>query len=76
MENDTGPDDANHAWEGVLVMAGAGVPAAGPIEGSHLRDVARTVLRLLGVTPPITMGGHDLLAGLRAPGAVRDTVIP
>ena len=51
FENDTGPDDANHAQDGLLVMAGPGVPAAGRREGMHLLDVAPTVLELLGLEP-------------------------
>jgi predicted AlkP superfamily phosphohydrolase/phosphomutase len=65
FENDTGPDDANHSWDGILVMAGAQVPAAGRIEGSQVRDVARTVLECFGVEPPETMGGQSLLGRAR-----------
>jgi len=49
MENDTGPDDANHDFHGMLVMSGDGVPARGEIEGAAIYDVAPTVCRLLGV---------------------------
>ncbi len=61
FENDTGPDDANHSWDGILVMAGAGVPPDGRIEGAEVRDVARTVLRLFGLDPPAWMGGKELV---------------
>jgi len=61
FENDTGPDDANHAWDGILVAAGPGIPALGRLEGAEVRDVARTVLQLLDVPAPATMGGRSLL---------------
>ncbi len=61
FENDTGPDDANHSWDGILVMAGADVPAAGRVEGAQVRDVARTVMALFARTPPETMGGRSIL---------------
>jgi predicted AlkP superfamily phosphohydrolase/phosphomutase len=61
FENDTGPDDANHAQDGLLVMAGAGVPAGGAREGMHLLDVAPTVLELLGLAVPAAIRGRSLL---------------
>ena len=61
FENDTGPDDANHAQDGLLIMAGPGVPATGRREGMHLLDVAPTVLELLGLAPLDSMRGHSLL---------------
>lgn len=61
FENDTGPDDANHAWDGVLVMAGMGVDPDGRVEGAEVRDVARTVMRLFGLDPPESMGGKSLV---------------
>ena len=33
FENDTGPDDANHAQDGLLIMAGPGIPAG--YRGGH-----------------------------------------
>jgi predicted AlkP superfamily phosphohydrolase/phosphomutase len=66
FENDTGPDDANHAQEGLLIMAGRGIPA-GPREGMHLLDVAPTVLELLGLDVPASMRGQSLLGRVAAP---------
>ena len=60
LENDTGPDDANHAQDGLLIMAGPGIEA-GPAAGMHLLDVAPTVLELLGIDAPQTMRGRSLL---------------
>jgi predicted AlkP superfamily phosphohydrolase/phosphomutase len=61
FENDTGPDDANHSWDGILALCGAQVPAAGRVEGAQVRDVARTVMALFGLAPPETMGGRNIL---------------
>lgn len=53
LENDTGPDDANHAQHGVLIYA----PPHGSLGGRelvdmHLLQVAPTVLTLLGLPVP------------------------
>ena len=61
FENDTGPDDANHAQEGLFVLVAPGVEP-GRREGAHLLDVAPTVLDLLGIAVPGTMRGTSLLA--------------
>ena len=47
--NNTGPDAANHAWDGIFVAAGAGIEALGRVEGARLLDVAPTIEALLGV---------------------------
>ena len=60
FENDTGPDDANHAHEGMYVLAGPGV-AAGPGGQRDLKDVAPTILDLLGEAIPQDMEGRSLL---------------
>jgi predicted AlkP superfamily phosphohydrolase/phosphomutase len=60
LENDTGPDDANHAQDGLLIMAGPGVEP-GQAEGMSLLDVAPTVLELLGLEAPRAMRGTSLL---------------
>jgi predicted AlkP superfamily phosphohydrolase/phosphomutase len=61
FENDTGPDDANHAQDGLLIMAGRNVPAGGAREGMNLLDVAPTVLQLLGLEPLPAMRGTPLV---------------
>ena len=48
-ENDTGPDDANHAMDGILVAAGPRVPLRGEQTGMSLLQVAPTILGLLGL---------------------------
>jgi predicted AlkP superfamily phosphohydrolase/phosphomutase len=60
FENDTGPDDANHAQDGLLIMAGPGVEP-GIRHGMHLLDVAPTVLGLFGLGVPAAMRGRSLL---------------
>ena len=61
FENDTGPDDANHAQDGLLIMAGPGSRAGSGARGCSLLDVAPTVLELLGLEPPAAMRGTSLL---------------
>jgi predicted AlkP superfamily phosphohydrolase/phosphomutase len=61
FENDTGPDDANHAQEGLLIAAGAGIPPAGSRNGMSLLDVAPTVLDVLGLPTVPGMRGRSLL---------------
>jgi predicted AlkP superfamily phosphohydrolase/phosphomutase len=58
-ENDTGPDDANHAQFGICAYAGPGVPA-GRRDDLMIYDVAPTVLKALGVDAPPAMIGKDI----------------
>ena len=61
FDNDTGPDDANHAQHGLLILAGPGIERGEP-RGMHLLDVAPTVLDLLGLPVPAGMRGRAMLA--------------
>jgi predicted AlkP superfamily phosphohydrolase/phosphomutase len=61
LENDTGPDDSNHAPEGLYVLVADGVEP-GPGEERDLRDIAPTLLTLLGEPVPGDMEGHSLIA--------------
>jgi predicted AlkP superfamily phosphohydrolase/phosphomutase len=61
FENDTGPDDANHAHEGLYVLAAEGV-VAGEGLARDLRDIAPTILELLGEPVPADMEGRSLVA--------------
>ena len=47
-ENDTGPDDANHAMHGLYILAGPGVTARGRQDG-RWNQIAPTLRRLLGL---------------------------
>jgi predicted AlkP superfamily phosphohydrolase/phosphomutase len=60
FENDTGPDDANHAPEGLYILVGAGAAAGRGLE-RDLRDVAPTLLTLLGERVPAEMEGSSLV---------------
>ena len=58
-ENDTGPDDANHAKLGIAILTGPGMPAQLPPDAT-LYDIAPTVLRALGQPVPAAMRGRVL----------------
>jgi predicted AlkP superfamily phosphohydrolase/phosphomutase len=58
-ENDTGPDDANHAKMGVYIMAGPGMPEVAP-ERATLFDIAPTVLTAMGFDVPADMQGRPM----------------
>ena len=65
-ENDIGPDDANHAQQGIFLMADIeDLPLAqnarfAPLqlrrEGLSLYDIAPTILEAMGIATPIGMG--------------------
>jgi predicted AlkP superfamily phosphohydrolase/phosphomutase len=59
-ENDTGPDDANHAKYGIAVFAGPGMPTAVPAD-ARLFDIAPTVLTAMGLAVPDDMQGRSLV---------------
>jgi predicted AlkP superfamily phosphohydrolase/phosphomutase len=61
FENDTGPDDANHAHEGLYLLVADGIPAGRGCERSIL-DIAPTLLELLGEAVPLQMEGRSFLA--------------
>lgn len=51
FENDTGPDEANHAEHGIFIMNNAPGQQTGEKQGLHLWDVHSTVLDLFGLDP-------------------------
>jgi predicted AlkP superfamily phosphohydrolase/phosphomutase len=57
--NDTGPDDANHAQQGLYIHADPRRPGLGFGSRHHLMDVAPTVLELLDVEIPEGMQGRS-----------------
>jgi len=68
QENDTGPDDCNHAQFGAFILAGTGSGLTGNVEGAHLLDLAPTLLQLGGYDIPASMQGRSLVAaGERTP---------
>jgi predicted AlkP superfamily phosphohydrolase/phosphomutase len=59
FENDTGPDDANHAQEGLYILYHPQARGHGRGAKRHLMDVAPTVLDLMGVPMPGDMQGRS-----------------
>jgi predicted AlkP superfamily phosphohydrolase/phosphomutase len=51
FENDTGPDEANHAEHGIFIMNNAPGMATGEKSGMHLWDVHCTILDLFDLPP-------------------------
>jgi len=63
-ENDTGPDDANHDWDGIFILRD-GKPRGGiELQGLELRDVAPTILEQLNLPVPSDMEGRSVLSKL------------
>jgi predicted AlkP superfamily phosphohydrolase/phosphomutase len=60
FENDTGPDDANHAQQGMYVYSHPSLPARGRTDGPTLFDVTPTILKQLGVPLPADLKGAPL----------------
>jgi len=60
FENDTGPDDANHAQDGLLIAAGPGIAPEGPLKGLQLMDVTPTILRLFNLEVPADLQGRAI----------------
>ena len=47
LENDIGPDDANHAMDGMYILSHPSLPTRGRVDGPTLYDVAPTILNQL-----------------------------
>ena len=61
FENDTGPDGANHAQDGMILYRPAGgLAQAGLLEGAKIVDVAPTILQMLDLPIPADMEGKVL----------------
>jgi predicted AlkP superfamily phosphohydrolase/phosphomutase len=61
FDNDTGPDDANHAQHGLFILYDPQAPANGwEVEGAQLLDIAPTVLEALSIPVPTDMQGRSL----------------
>jgi predicted AlkP superfamily phosphohydrolase/phosphomutase len=58
FENDTGPDDANHAQQGMYIASHASLPVAR--RDASIYDVTPTILRMLGQSPAPEMIGRAL----------------
>lgn len=51
FENDTGPDEANHAEKGIFILNNAPGQETGTKDGLHLWDVHSTILDIFGLQP-------------------------
>jgi len=69
QENDTGPDDCNHAQYGAFILAASNLPLQGEQTGARLLDVAPTLLELGGYDVPSSMQGQSLVAGVNRPAS-------
>jgi predicted AlkP superfamily phosphohydrolase/phosphomutase len=63
FDNDTGPDDCNHAQNGMFILADPRQRNARgrEVEGVQLMDIAPTILRLFDVAVPGDMQGRALI---------------
>ncbi|MCI4351582.1 MAG: alkaline phosphatase family protein [Thermoplasmata archaeon] len=59
-ENDTGPDDAVHGWDGVFVLYDPSHARAETLPTLAIRDVTPTILHLLGEVPPAHVQGRSI----------------
>ena len=64
FENDTGPDGANHAQDGLYILRQPGVSAQAAPTAHSLLDIAPTILELMGIQPPADMQGHSIATRL------------
>ncbi len=55
-ENDKGPDDAVHNWDGIFIISGPGVEKGK--RHIDIRDIAPTILHFLGIEIPDDMEGN------------------
>ncbi|MDF2772423.1 MAG: hypothetical protein K0S86_1917, partial [Geminicoccaceae bacterium] len=62
-ENDTGPDDCNHAQFGTFVLAAPNVPALGELTGVRLLDIAPSLLEAAGHEIPDSFQGRSIFGG-------------
>ena len=60
-ENDTGPDEANHDFEGIFILEDGTARGGARVDGLGLLDVAPTILSLLCVEVPADMQGRSIL---------------
>ncbi len=69
-ENDTGPDDANHAPYGIFILSSkarlkSGTKGPGEQEGLLMQNCSKTYLKLLGIEPSAAIGGNAInMSGL------------
>jgi len=59
-ENDTGPDDSVHSFDGIFLLAEPGRPPKGQMTPKSIIDIAATVLTRMGHVPPSRMQGRPI----------------
>lgn len=65
IENDTGPDNANHSEYGIFILYDPQNPGGGQeVPGAKIVDVAPTLLQCFGLKPPENMTGKSLFRRL------------
>ena len=64
QENDTGPDDCNHAQFGAFILSAPHLGAHGEVQGMRLLDIAPTLLSLAGHPVPKSMQGREMFSGV------------
>ena len=62
FENDTGPDDANHAEQGIFILREPNGARGKELEGLKLYDVSATILDRFGLEVPSGMQGRVVAA--------------
>lgn len=61
-ENDTGPDDANHAQHGLMILHDPQRPGNGrQLEGAQIYDILPTLLARYGIAAPDGLRGNALI---------------
>lgn len=60
-ENDTGPDDAMHDWNGIFIMYDPEEKKARRLDSVNILDFAPTVLEVMGIREKCSMRGKSIL---------------
>jgi predicted AlkP superfamily phosphohydrolase/phosphomutase len=61
-ENDTGPDDSVHSFEGIYMMSPPAPSAVGPAGPQKIQDIGATILTRMGQPLPPKMQGRPIEA--------------
>ena len=61
FENDTGPDDANHAQHGIFIVHDPRRTQGRTVKEARIMDIAPTILTLFGFPIPRDMQGRSIL---------------
>lgn len=60
LENDTGPDDGVHDWEGICILFDPAAPGLGRVPELSILDVAPTILTKFGLPIPSDYEGKSI----------------